>query len=64
MTFTIKTGPHQGSWKLMHATGFGSKGQSAQFRRIDAHGQILKGYAGGKNTMNLTPEQVAQVQAA
>ena len=58
-TITIKTGPHKGVWALMHKTGFGSKGASAQYRMVGKSGKLL-----AQKTLNLTSEQVAQVEAA
>ena len=60
----IKTGPHAGNWELMSASGFGSTGESAQYRRVGRGGQMLKGFAGGRNTLNLTAAQVAAVGGA
>ena len=55
---TIKSGKHRGSWALMNETGFGSNGESAQYRAIGKSGKLLN------KAINLSKKQVATIEAA
>ena len=60
----IKSGPHTVVWGLMFVSGYGEDGKAAQYRRLGRSGKILKGFAAGRNTLNLTAAQVEAIAIA